>query len=637
VIIFIQLFTHLSIIKSEINMKRRQFLKSAAPLAVVPLFGNKLFASTINPLSLDESLRAAAFAPETDRVLVVVQMSGGNDGLNTVLPLDKYSQMAAARSNILIPDTQVLRLGSFQTGLHPSMTGMKTLYDQKKLTVVQGVSYASPNFSHFRATDIFSTGADSNENLTTGWLGRYLENAFPGFPDNYPNTLMPDPLAVRIGSSLPLGLQGYELNTAQTVPTSFNGSITQLLSYTNTTPQSGNMGIELAYLREQQSFANQYAARIISAWNGGANTQTYSTVGSNLGTQLKVVARLIKGGLKTRIYWVNIGSFDTHSAQLAPHAALLGEMSDAIKTFQDDLTQMGLEDRVLGMTFSEFGRRIKSNGSAGTDHGSSAPMFLFGKKVNPTIIGSNPNLPANAGVNDQVPMQYDYRAIYQSILQGWFCMTASEAEATLGDSTPIVPAVNTECSSALPVELISFNAEKANKADAHLSWRTANENNTDHFEIQRSTDGKAFIKMGQVKAKGHTHEAQHYEFFDQNLPLSTNSIFYYRLKINDLDGTFAYSEAKTILFNKDGSKIVAEVYPNPSHGSIQLKINGGVQSDLMTEVVVNDYLGRQVLRINQQLAVDSIVDLNLEGKAMGVYIVIIRNGNSSLVQKVVIQ
>jgi Secretion system C-terminal sorting domain len=109
------------------------------------------------------------------------------------------------------------------------------------------------------------------------------------------------------------------------------------------------------------------------------------------------------------------------------------------------------------------------------------------------------------------------------------------------------------------------------------------------------------------------------------------------LKINDLDGTFAYSEAKTILFNKDASKIVAEVYPNPSYVSIQLKINGGVQSDLMTEVVVNDYLGRQVLSINQQLAVDSIVDLNLEGKAMGVYIVIIRNGNSSLVQKVVIQ
>ncbi len=618
-------------------MKRRQFLKSAAPLAVVPFFGNQLFASAINPLLLDENLLAAAFAPETDRVLVVVQMSGGNDGLNTVLPLDRYTQLAAARSNILIPDTQALVLGSSQTGLHPSMTGMKTLYDQQKLTVIQGVSYANSSFSHFRATDIFATASNSNETLTSGWLGRYLENAYPGFPDDYPSTAVPDPLAIRIGSSLPLGLQGYELNTAQTVPTGFNGSITQLLSYMNTTTQSGNMGTELAFLRDQQTFANQYATRIVNAWTGGTNTQTYSTTGSNLGTQLKIVARLIKGGLKTRIYWVSIGGFDTHINQLTGHAAILGEMSDAIKAFQDDLVAMSLEDRVLGMTFSEFGRRIKSNGSSGTDHGSAAPMFLFGKKVNPTIIGTNPVLPANAGVNDQVPMQFDYRAVYQSILQGWFCMTASEAATALGNSTPMVAGVNTECAPVLPVELMYFNAEKANKADAHLTWRTASENNTDHFEVQRSTDGKTFKKMGQVKAKGHTHEAQSYEFFDQSLPLSSHSIFYYRLKINDLDGTFALSNVKTILFGKDGYKIAAEVYPNPSHGTIRLKINGGVQSDLNTEIVVKDSLGRQVLVVNQHLTTDSVVDLNLEDKATGVYFVTIRNGASHLVQKVVIQ
>jgi uncharacterized protein (DUF1501 family) len=616
-------------------MKRRQFLKSAAPLAVVPLFGNKLFASAINPLLLDENLLAAAFAPETDRVLVVVQMSGGNDGLNTVLPLDQYTKMAAARSNILIPEAQVLQLGSFNTGLHPSMTGMKTLYDQQKLAVVQSVGYSNSSLSHFRATDIFSSGSNSNEILTSGWLGRYLENAFPGFPDDYPNVTMPDPLAIRIGSSLPFGLQGYELNTAQTIQSSFTGSITQLLSYMSTNTQGGNLGVELAFLREQQSFANQYASRIVGAWNGGTNVQTYAT--TSLETQLKIVARLIKGGLKTRIYWVSIDGFDTHGNQLTTQAALLGEMSNAIKTFQDDLTAMSLEDRVLGMTFSEFGRRIMSNGSAGTDHGSAAPMFLFGKKVNPTIIGSNPLLPATPTGSSQVAMQYDYRAVYQSILQGWFCMTPSEAAATLDNPTPTVQAVNTECSPVLPVELMYFNAEKANKADAHLTWRTASENSTDHFEIQRSTDGKNFKKMGQVKAKGHTHEAQRYEFFDQNLPLSTNAVFYYRLKINDLDGTFAYSDVKTILFGKDGSKIVAEVYPNPSHGSIRLKLKGGIQSDLMTEVVVNDYLGRQVLTINQHLAADAVVDLNLEGKATGVYFVIIRNGMSHLVQKVVIQ
>jgi uncharacterized protein (DUF1501 family) len=627
-------------------MKRRQFLKSAAPLAVVPLFGNKIFASAINPLSLDEDLRAVAFATETDRVLVVVQMAGGNDGLNTVLPLDQYSKMALARAysssaNILIPESQVLQLGGpgALTGLHPAMTGMKTLFDEQKLTVVQNVGYANASLSHFRATDIFNTGSDSNEILTSGWLGRYLETCFPDFPDAYPNPLMPDPLAIRIGSSLPLGLQGYELNTAQTIPTSFTGSLTQLLSYMNMTQPGGNMGVELAFLREQQTFANQYAGQIVNAWNSGTNLQTgYSTVGSNLGTQLKIVARLIKGGLKTRIYWVSVGGFDTHSNQLATHAAILGEMSDAIKTFQDDITQMGLEDRVLGMTFSEFGRRVMSNGSAGTDHGLAAPMFLFGKKVNPGIIGTNPVLPAAPTSSSQVAMAYDYRAIYQSILQGWFCMPTLDAEAILDNPVPQVQGVNAECLPiVLPVELMHFNAEKANKEDAHLTWITASENNTDYFEIQRSTDGSNYRKIDEVKANGHTHNAQHYEFFDQGLPLKTSSVFYYRLKINDLDNSFVYSDAKAVSFEQDNIKIVAEVYPNPSQGMIRLKINGGIQTDLMTEVAVNDNLGRQVLTINQYLETDAIVDLDLESNSAGIYFVIVRNGSNVLTQKVVIQ
>ena len=143
--------------------------------------------------------------------------------------------------------------------------------------------------------------------------------------------------------------------------------------------------------------------------------------------------------------------------------------------------------------------------------------------------------------------------------------------------------------------------------------------------------------MGQVKAKGHTHEAQRYEFFDPNLPLNTNSVFYYRLKINDLDGTFAYSVIKSILFGKDGYKISADVFPNPSDGKIRLQIHAGIQSDLTTEIAVNDYLGRRVLTLHQQLAEDAVIDLDLEDKVAGVYFVIIRNGGNSLVQKVVIQ
>jgi uncharacterized protein (DUF1501 family) len=626
-------------------MNRRNFIRAAAPLAVVPFFSNQLFAAALPHSLLDEAVLGMA-GLESDRILVIIQMNGGNDGLNMVLGLDQYTNLAAARSNILIPDTSALMLGSSSTGLHPSMTGMKGLFDQGKLSVIQGVSYANPNYSHFRATDIFSSGSDSTESLTTGWLGRYLEYAFPGFPDAYPSAAMPDPLSIRIGSSTTLALQGYEISTGQTVPSNFNGSLTQLLSYQNTSLPTGNAATELAFLREQQSYTNQYGTRIVNAWTAGANMATYPAAagGQNLPTQLKIVARLIKGGLKTRIYWVSMGGFDTHATQVVAtdkktgvHANLLKELSDSIATFQADLGLMGLEDRVVGMTFSEFGRRILSNGSAGTDHGVAAPMFVFGKKVAGRIIGTNPVIPAVATVNSQVAMQYDFKSVYQSLLQGWFCLTPSEASTVLGDSSvPNVP-INGGCGGAVPVELVRFVAERANISDAHLTWATASENGTESFEIERSTDGKNFKKISDVAAKGHAHEAQTYDFLDKNLPLSTASIFYYRLKIKDLDGTSEYSPTRSVLFDSKSKKIVADISPNPSNGQVRLAFKGGIDLDKTTEITVNDIYGRQVVRYTENFAADSTLNLDLATAVNGIYMVTIKNGNNTLVQKIVVQ
>jgi len=173
---------------------------------------------------------------------------------------------------------------------------------------------------------------------------------------------------------------------------------------------------------------------------------------------LKIVARLVKGGLKTRVYMVSIGGFDTHSVQVNQsdtttgfHAVLLQKVSDAIKAFMDDLKFLGVQRRVLGMTFSEFGRRIKSNSSLGTDHGAAAPLILFGEYVNPGVVGSNPTIPSNATVNDNIPMQYDFRSVYSSILEKWFCVDNTTLQTVMLKNFQSLPIVKTNsCNSTLP-------------------------------------------------------------------------------------------------------------------------------------------------------------------------------------------
>jgi uncharacterized protein (DUF1501 family) len=588
-------------------MKRRDFIKTVAPLATVPLFANRLFAIVPQLSQLDYQLLSQA-AISDDRILIIVQMSGGNDGLNTVLPMDQYSNLAAARSNILIPDTSALLLGSFPTGLHPAMTGMKNLYDDEKLTVVQNVSYNSPNFSHFRATDIFTTGSNSNQVLDTGWLGRFIENHYPGFPYAYPSAAEPDPLAISIGSTVAQAFQATLQNASQTIPASFSGSLTQLLPYSNTYTPATPAGTEVQFIRQQQAAANEYSARIIAAWNAGMNAYTYPAPPagntSQLAQQMKVVARLIKGGLRTKLYWVKMGSFDTHANQVlandktqGTHANLLRELSDSIFAFQEDLRLMNLEDRVMGMTMSEFGRRIKSNTSSGTDHGTSAPVFMFGSYVNPTVLGSNPVIPASVATNQNLGTEFDYRELYMSVLQNWFCLPSGTAETVLGNNQLPLTAVTAPCSPVnLPLDLISFRAEKLNEADAHLTWATASEQNTAYFDIERSKDGLLFRKIDVQNAAGHSHEMIEYDYIDRNLPIQSSSTFYYRLKMVDLDGQFTYSETRAVSYDNSQAALDFIVSPNPStDGSFTLHFNQEIPEGAEFDIAVTDVYGRLML------------------------------------------
>lgn len=425
-------------------MNRRSFLRSSSAATLGGLTVRGFSSPLLHPLWN----RAA-----DDRVLVVIQLFGGNDGLNTVIPLDQYDVLAVKRPNVLIPEGLVLPLDLVgATGLHPAMDGMRELWEMGKLGIVQGVSYPDPNFSHFRATDIYETGANADQLLSSGWTGRYLNYEYPNYPSGYPNTDMPDPLAIRIGGSVGPGLQymgvsmGVAINNTED-PLNLTGNI-----YLDPI-QPVCSGGKLDFVRQVQHQTDLYGDVIEAAAAVGCNQSplypTGNQPGARLANALKIVAQLICGGLKTKIYWVSEGGFDTHAQQVdsadhtaGAHANLLQGVSDSIRAFQDDMALLGLEDRVLGMTFSEFGRRIVDNASGGTDHGSAQPMFFFGTQVINTIVGSNPDVPSNATYQTNLAMQYDFRSVYASVLKDWFCLETEDIDAVLLDTYQPISIIN---------------------------------------------------------------------------------------------------------------------------------------------------------------------------------------------------
>ena len=417
-------------------MKRRNFVKNAIPATIMlPALINGFSVKAHNAHSaLVQSLLSGA--GDTDKVLVIIQLNGGNDGLNMVIPVEFYSNYFNARQNIAIPQNKILSLsGKPGTGIHPSMKGIQTLYNEGKVNIVQAVGYPTPNFSHFRATDIWMSASDANDVITSGWTGRYLNVEYPNFPNGYPNQDMPHPLAIQIGSVTSLTLQGPSVNMGMSIsdPNSFYNFISGTVDPVPATP----WGKELSYIRTVTQQTQQYASVIKDA-AASVPSQSAYPANNDLAAQLKIIARLIKGGLKTRVYMASTGGFDTHSNQVnttdtttGTHANLMLRISDAIKAFMDDIKNLGIHDRVLGLTFSEFGRRIKSNSSSGTDHGAAAPMIVFGTQVIPGITGKNPALPVSATVNDNIPYQYDFRSVYASILKQWFCVNDADLQTVM--------------------------------------------------------------------------------------------------------------------------------------------------------------------------------------------------------------
>lgn len=393
-------------------------------------------ASTI-PVFLGHTARALAGPDPTpakgkdQRILVVVQLAGGNDGLNTIVPveMDDYYR---ARPRLAIPKKDALKLAN-GLGLHPAATGLKELFDEGRMAVVQGVGYPNPNRSHFSSMDIWHT-ADPTLRRHDGWIGRYFDACCKGSDPG------PEPIAgIALMKESPLAMQGDRFT-----PLSFenpdsltwrsprrDGAAEDVFKKLNNIdgdfPREAH---EMArYLQRAALKAQVGADEIRSAagrsLRGGRPGRGLGGGGGGpLGEQLRLVARLIAADLPTRVYYVSMGGFDTHTGQQGRHQQLMTQFGNAMKQFVDTLEDAGLLDRVLIVSFSEFGRRVQENASGGTDHGEAAPMFLFGSKIQPGLHEPHPDLSRLR--RGDLEFRCDFRRVYSAVLRDWLTMNPED-------------------------------------------------------------------------------------------------------------------------------------------------------------------------------------------------------------------
>jgi uncharacterized protein (DUF1501 family) len=438
-------------------VKRRKFIRN------IGVAGSGAFTLAGIPISVQskalETFRSVA-GSDNDKVLVILQLHGGNDGLNTLIPVEQYDTYYSRRANIAIPAANSVRKmipldgtlpSANQVGLHPDMLAAKKMYDQGKVNFIQGVSYKNNNGSHFRGRDIRSMGGGSDDYYSSGWVGRYLQNdiAPQVYPDDYPNADNKDPLALELGSEVSL-LFHQEGNIPSSIsigndPESLAKLVEELEGFEDegldprgTPPEflrNSPYGKEMNWLLGLEDKSEDYAGRLFEVYQKSSEAsvtypETYpfnapkGSLKNRLTPQLKLIARLLDGGgdgVKTKVFLLKLGGFDTHAEQvesydptMGVHASQLYHITSAMEAFQKDLKERGIEDRVLTVTTSEFGRRIQSNGSYGTDHGKGGPVMVFGKGVQGGVIGTTPDMNKS-----NVDMQVDYRQVYATILKDW--------------------------------------------------------------------------------------------------------------------------------------------------------------------------------------------------------------------------
>lgn len=358
----------------------------------------------------------------SDRILVVIQMSGGNDGLNTIVPY-RNEDYLKARPKLAIGKDVVRKVGS-DVGFHPAMKGLEKLVDAGRFSIIHGVGYAKPNRSHFESMDIWHTCASKEERVGDGWIGRYIaaQKDHQG-----------DSMGMHLGGEQqPIALAGRGVQVPSIASIDqFRLKITEEESMEKETrnilKSEGGAGDGLLdFVQSSSTAALEASQRLDQAMKSQEDSSEFPS--SPLGEKLRVISRLILAGLTTKIYYVTLDGFDTHSQQALAHEGLLRQWSEALQAFVSRLESKGEADRVLVMTFSEFGRRVAENASEGTDHGAAAPIFFTGPKSLPLELGAYPSL---KDLDDgDLKFHTDFRRVYATVIEKWF--KVSDSKTILG-------------------------------------------------------------------------------------------------------------------------------------------------------------------------------------------------------------
>lgn len=418
------------------SWSRRTFMKNLGIAGSVSMLLGRtpLTALSASPLGM------ALNTTESDNILVLIRFKGGNDGLNMIVPIFDYGTYKNYRPTIAIPEDQLINLND-SFGMPNTMASVQNMWESGGMKVVNSVGYEDQNLSHFRSTDIWSSASDATTLDSSGWLGRLVDRQFPDYVSNPPES----PQAIQIGSTGTLTFnnqEGVNMGVFVNDPEELfeiaqNGEL-----YNAVDVPECYYGEQLSFVRTVANSTFRYAEIIASAYDEGSNAVEY---GPNLGEQLALVARLIKGGLETKLYMVTLDGFDTHANQNGSHPNLMYNLTTSVNAFYEDLAASGIAHRVLSMTFSEFGRRIEQNASGGTDHGAAAPMILFGEGLNGNgFVGAAPDL-QNLDQVGNLHYDLDFRQIYSTVLENWLCIDPNLVDEVLGRSFERLPELGLTC------------------------------------------------------------------------------------------------------------------------------------------------------------------------------------------------
>lgn len=398
------------------GMTRREFIKKGLTMVAVgvtaPSFITRTALAMNNPWDVSQ-VTSRPGVPD-DRILVVVQMGGGNDGLNSIVPFtnDAYYR---ARPNLAVPQKDVIRITD-ELGLHPNLGKLKELYDKGAMAVVQGVGYPNPSRSHFKSMEIWQTADPEGRVVRYGWVGRYFDSKCPVCeqPTVGVNVGQTMPLAMQAESGLGVSLENPDafqwMNTFNGLGAKEEQELFKLLN----APSPNEPGT-IDFLRHTAMNAYVSSENVRDAvkdYKGGveyANTRFASS--------MRLIAQMIAGKLPTKVYYAHMTGFDTHAAQRGAHETLLLQLAEGVSSFYKDLEAQGNAERVVVLAFSEFGRRVAENGSGGTDHGTAAPMFVFGKALKGGLYGSHPSL--TDLTEGDLKHGIDFRSVYSTVLDRW--------------------------------------------------------------------------------------------------------------------------------------------------------------------------------------------------------------------------